>query len=36
MEEMGEELRSNGLQTIGGTNEAGANEPFVYEQLKDY
>ena len=36
MEEMGKELRSNGLKTIGGTNERGVFEPFVYEELKDY
>ena len=38
MEPMGEELRSNGLETIGGTNgDSEFNDSyFHYEQIKDY
>jgi len=40
MEPMGEELRSNGLETIGGTNGEPTSEEggncFKYETIKDY
>ena len=36
MEELGEELRANGLKTIGGTNEENVNDAFVYDEIKNY
>ena len=39
MEEMGEEIRSNGLQTIGGTLDqewSDPKSPMKYEDIKGY
>ena len=36
MEPMGEELRSNGLETIGGSDDPEFKDGFCYEDLKDY
>ena len=36
MEPMGEEIRSNGLETIGGTNDPEFKDGFKYEDLGGY
>lgn len=36
MEPMGEELRSNGLETIGGTDDPEFKDGFRYEDLRNY